>query len=224
MRILLLAVILFTSFGCAGLRGLPRFQLLESVSCAPCFLPEVETEARPSRSSGGIGTYFRDRANDFVDIFSLSLSLGFGAIVNVRATQFVQCGGLFFDGSKVGFMGRQAGTWTHSECEMGIPGFYIRSVEIMPDGKSVKRICTDRGQSWFFQLCGDEGVPYDYNYDRRLWQVGASVHAILLGIDFSVDLKELLDFLLGWSTLDIANDDTNSAGNGDSVPEEPASP
>lgn len=164
-------------------------------------------ERRPSAQAKGVGVYLKDRANDFADIFSLSLSLGFGALVNVRVTQALQCGGFFWGGSRFGFIGREGWGWSETEIEMGLPGFYIRSVLIEPGAGIVGPMDTERGQS-LWQFLGDEGVPYDKGYDRKFWQVGATVHAGLAGLDFSVNLKELLDFLLGWAAIDISGDDT----------------
>lgn len=200
--------LLTVCIGCTSLRGgLGELRCVSSTRPDYSLLTMQDKPVR-ERSSGGFGTYIKDRLNDFVDIFSLSLSVGMGADVNVRCTQAIQAGALFWGGARFGFIGRMAGGWSETVFEMGIPGFYVRSVQIIGnEGSGIKRIDTERGQS-LWQFCGDEGVPYDTGYDRKFWQVGGTVHAILIGVDFSVNLKELLDFLLGWATVDISRDDT----------------
>ena len=196
-------VILFASL--AGCAGLPGFEALPSKILSPCS-PDLMRNGEPS---GGIGVYLKDRCNDFADIFSLSLSTGVGVLLNARATQAIQAGGFFFGGARLGFIGRHAGGWSEEVFEMGIPGFYARSVKIIPSGDFMERMNTERGQAlWIF--AGDEGVSYNTGYDRKFWQVGLTAHALFLGLDFSVNLKELLDFILGWTTLDISRDDTSN--------------
>ncbi len=195
LRIVLPAAILVVCVGCASLPGFER--------------SAVQVQTGTKVQTGGIGVYFKDRALDFADVFCLSLSMGIGVLANARVTQAVQAGGIFFGGARFGLMGRQAGAWSEEVFEMGFPGFYGRSAQIIPGGGSIKAVGTERGQSlWIF--CGDEGVPYDKGYDRKFWQVGATVHAGIIGVDFSINLQELLDFLLGWTTVDICRDDTAS--------------
>ena len=208
LRLFAILVLLTVCIGCASLPG-----GLSELRCISSTRPDrvvlsMQEEPGQEPHPGGFGTYLKDRLNDFVDIFSLSLSVGMGADVNVRCTQAIQAGALFWGGARFGFIGRMAGGWSETTFEMGIPGFYVRSVEIIGnEGSSIKRMDTERGQS-LWQFCGDEGVPYDEGYDRKFWQVGATVHAIIIGADFSVNLMELLDFLLGWGTVDICRDDT----------------
>jgi hypothetical protein len=173
-----------------------------------CVVAQGGADLAPSAKAGGAGVYFKDRGNDFVDIFGLSFTFGIGVLANVRATQIVQAGGLWFNGSRAGFVGREYGTWSESSIEMGFPGMYLRDLQLVPQSGSAKLVNTARGQSWFFQFCGEEGVPYDEGYDRKFWQVGATVHAGVVGVDFSINLAEFLDFLLGWFALDISRDDT----------------
>jgi len=205
--IVLLIFLCLFSAGCAGL-NIRTFDC-KALTADSNFNNVYMKISKESKSTGGVGTYFKDRLNDFVDIFSLSLSLGIGVQANVRVTQIVEAGGLFWGGSKFGFIGRQGGAWEETVAEFGMPGFYIRSVQITPASGNIEPANTERGQSlWIF--CGDEGIPYDSGYDRKFWQVGATAHAGLVGLDFSVNLKELFDFLLGWTTLDISNDDTGN--------------
>ncbi len=208
LRLFAVVSLLSVCIGCASLSGqLGELRCVASTGSG-CALLAMQNEPGRESRPGGFGTYLKDRLNDFVDIFSLSLSVGMGADANVRCTQAIQAGALFWGGARFGFIGRMAGGWSETAFEMGIPGFYVRSVQILGnEGSSIKRIDTERGQS-LWQFCGDEGVPYDEGYDRKFWQVGATVHAILIGADFSINLKELLDFLLGWGTVDICRDDT----------------
>jgi len=207
-RMLASLALLTVCIGCAGLPG--GFGKLRCLlSARPDYtLLAIQDEPGPEPVQGGVGTYLKDRLNDFIDIFGLSLSIGMGLDANVRCTQAIQAGGLFWGGARFGFIGRMAGGWSETVFEMGIPGFYVRSIQVLAEEDSgIETMNTERGQS-LWQFMGDEGVPYDKGYDRKFWQVGATVHAILIGVDFSVNLKELLDFLLGWGAVDICRDDT----------------
>lgn len=205
-------IIVLLSLACAGCVGIPSagrgLPINRSFPLNSAFLM-ARMDSPTSSREGGIGTYFKDRANDFVDIFGFSLSVGMGIQANARVTQAIQGGGWFWGGARFGFIGREGGAWSETVYELGFPGFYLRSVEIIPGSGNIKRVNTERGQSmWVF--CGEKGAPYDSSYDRKFWQVGATVHAGLLGVDFSVNLKELLDFLIGWTTIDISRDDTGN--------------
>ncbi len=206
-RFLIVALALAACAGCVGFPSAGRLRSVEIIVPPSYTFLEEQADSQAPAPPGGVGVYFKDRANDFVDIFSFSISVGLGALANVRATQAIQCGGLFNGGPRFGFMGREAGTWSETVMEFGIPGFYIRSVQIIPGGGTIKPVDTERGQS-IWQFLGDEGKRYDDDYDRKFWQVGATAHAGLVGADFSINLKEILDFLLGWFTVDISRDDT----------------
>ena len=207
LRFLPMLLLFAVCTGCVGASAGGHRGALNMILPLGCMTLEDTAAPSPAEPSGGAGVYFRDRGNDFVDIFSLSLSLGLGIQANVRATQAIQAGGLFFGGTRFGFIGREGGGWSETVTEMGIPGFYIRSVEIMHGSGNISPLKTERGQS-IWQFLGDTGVPYDEGYDRKFWQVGATVHAGLIGVDFSLNLKELLDFFLGWVAIDISRDDT----------------
>ena len=219
-RIIFVAAVISICAGCAAFPSPRRWDSVDLIVIPERMLLEGP---QPSAPPGGVGVYFRDRANDFVDIFGFSLSLGIGALANVRVTQAIQCGGLFNGGARFGFIGRQAGSWSETETELGFPGFYLRSVQIAPAGGNIEPVDTERGQS-LWQFLGDEGIPYDTGYDRKFWQVGATAHAVLVGVDFSINLKELLDFLLGWFTLDISRDDTANRPPEKKKPEKPYIP
>jgi len=194
--------------GCAALSGFEKTSSIDMIVPLSCMEIQAEIDAESTMPAGGVGIYFRDRGNDFIDVFGMSFYFGLGVVANVRATQFLQAGGLWFNGSRVGFIGREYGSWAQSSLELGFPGMYVRDIQMVPQGGSATIVNTARGQSWFFHLLGDEGIAFDSGYDRKTWQVGVTGVAGLVGIDFSVNLQELLDFLLGWFAVDICRDDT----------------
>jgi hypothetical protein len=210
VKFAILITLLFLSTGCAVFSPTGRTNSFEMLVPLSCMEIQAEMDASSKMPAGGAGIYFKDRGNDFVDIFSMSFYFGLGVVANVRATQFLQAGGLWFNGSRVGFIGREYGSWAQSSMELGFPGMYIRDIQMKPQGGNAKVVNTARGQSWIFHLLGDEDKPFDSGYDRKVWQVGATGVAGLVGIDFSVNLEELLDFLLGWFSMDISRDDTKS--------------
>ena len=53
-----------------------------------------------------------------------------------------------------------------------------------------------------------EGETYDAKYDRQFLEIGVSAQAVLPAFEFSIRLKELIDFLVGFTTIDLCADDS----------------
>lgn len=186
-----------------------------------------------SSGCASVGRYFADRGNDFLDIFGLNVSYGAGVLVNVRATQFAQVGLVAFSGARFGFNGRRCLSWYEESIEIGIsPFYYGREVSTasmssnMPEIHQVMRVYTLLGPIFalfeteesdvtpqsekgsfaiIFREDGDKS--FDEAYDRRLFDIGFSVHCLLVGIEVFVNPAEAIDFVLGLFTIDLSGDD-----------------
>ncbi len=162
-------------------------------------------------STTGCASYWGNRVRDLGDVFGFGiLGGGFGA--SARATHFVQAG-LHFDMNwerQVRFVGREARFEPVNASEVGIaPIAYFRG-QFEPDD-TVRAMVLGRT----YVSNRDEEPERSFvpsrercekGYDRRLWDVGVSVHGII-GFDLEVNLLELGDFFLGWFGLDPLGDD-----------------
>lgn len=205
-----LAILLVASVSGCVFAGQPRSELF-------FMSPDAATpaqEEKESASRGPIGSatnYLANRALDFADIFKINLGIGFGINANVRATQAIQVGGFYTGATKVGIAGRHAGVWNENSLEFGIPFiFYGRNVVITPGGGNISPVHSYRQQIlWKFEDEGlKEGETYDANYDRQFLEIGVSAQALFPAFEFGIRLKELLDFLVGFATVDLCGDDS----------------
>ena len=204
-----LAVFLAASVSGCVFTGQPRSELF-------FMLPDAASpaqEGKESTSRGPLGSaanYLANRALDFADIFKVNLGIGFGINANVRATQIIQVGGFYTGATKVGIAGRHVGVWNENSLEFGLPLiFYGRDVEIIPGAGNIPPARSYRQQVlWKFEDEEmKEGETYDANYDRHFFELGVSVQALFPAFEFGIRLKELADFLVGFTTIDLCGDD-----------------
>jgi hypothetical protein len=204
-RLLLAVVFALCVSGCVS-AGQHRSELLSSQAT-----PAAE-EKEPARRGalGSVANYLANRVLDFADIFKINLGIGFGLNANVRATQAIQVGGFYTGATKVGLTGRHAGVWNENSLEVGIPLiFYGRDVAITPGAGTIPPVRSYRQQVlWKFEDKEmKEGETYDTNYDRQFLEIGVSAQALLPAFEFGIRLKELADFLVGFTTIDFCRDD-----------------
>lgn len=174
------------------------------------------------------GTYMKDRGNDFIDCFKGQLSVGMGIEANIRVTEELQAGlGMAIMFAKAGIVGRNVVDGNDKRggflFEAGLAPLYYQIDgasgpghwnELYPGRKIAlgipygKKLYVSHGDhdDWHKMSIAD----YEKDVDKRFFEIGFSFHALLLGIDFGFDLREFADFLLGWFSVDITEDDTNS--------------
>ncbi|HEY3319828.1 MAG TPA: hypothetical protein VGP72_05055 [Planctomycetota bacterium] len=146
------------------------------------------------------GHYFLSRFYDLIDIVDFSVGAGPGLMVNVRATKLVQAIGGYSDAYRVGFRGRSAGVWREKRKEIGVSLLYYQKVQ------------RERVTGWVESFRSekmdlDTSTVYANNNDRSFLGVGATIQAGVL-VDVNVRPMQALDFVLGWMTIDILDDDT----------------
>ena len=175
-----------------------------------------------SSSTGGCA-YAKARVLDFADIFRARAKVGLGVGAEIYATQFIGAG---FDLTVMSFRSNsivlkkrkiEIEDSFSSFCWMVPPLCTIREIHCYRDGKrhyQARAVTIAQG----IEIIGGEGSRtarrrkvtlenWDRDYDRGLFGVGFSVNAIIVGLGFEILLDELLDFVLGWFTIDIMGDD-----------------
>ncbi len=150
----------------------------------------------------GPGGYFIARGLDFADLLGLSVMYGVGLEVNARASKMAQVGAGWYDAHRrLGFIGRYPGYWAEERAEGGISLLYGHWLERRdlhgPITKYHPVGFFPRGQNWDIQN----------GKDRTIDEVGGTAFVGFLGVDAHHRPVELIDFLLGWFTVDIMDDD-----------------
>ncbi len=189
-----------------------RIQRWGAIILAVCILT-IALPPLPARAAS-VGEivlgYFRDRGNDFLDIFRLRLSaprqlMGFG--FHLRATALAQVGILYFQGEHFGLDRRALGVWREERFTGGISALYY--TDVVNDIVYGNRF-TDEDDIW--SLWQERGIVRNNIYwdDGRRHPVSIGVEvqlAILPGVDVGIYPTELVDFVVGFFTLDPWDDD-----------------
>ena len=192
----------------SGHRPLARCstRLLFLCLCAGCASPQGRDQSFPLvaaeefvvEEDGGFVDYLADRGLDLLDVASLRFIVGPGLRANVRATEVLQLGagvtgptadpdrGFSIPAYMIGFHRRNGGLWHQRTTEGGVSLFYTYDTS----GEVIK------GDKLSF----DEG-------DRGFFDVGFAAHLALLGAEAEFRLDEALDFVLGFFTVDLLDDD-----------------
>jgi len=154
--------------------------------------------------------YAADRGGDFADIFRLGLSIGPGLDVHAQATGLI--GTALGGGSQWGFDidGRYMGLGTRESQgniftgSTHLTGDMMGSVRGSEKYDSLKR-------SWFMLVRYPPTEAFKTGSERaRLLDVEVGASAIV-GAHVGVSVVELLDFVLGFTTLDLCGDDPEPA-------------
>ena len=159
--------------------------------------PQAKIEKVPLKGTKG---YFKGRLYDFADMFGFSLLFGFGADINVRATQFFQVGGGVYDARRLGFIGRYPGWWREQRSEGGACLSYGQRLTRTDMEGPIQKYFPNN----FYKR--PETMNLD-SKDRTVDEIGVTAFALLKGFDVFFRPVEFFDFILGWFTVDFKNDD-----------------
>ncbi|HYG78583.1 MAG TPA: hypothetical protein VEK08_26525 [Planctomycetota bacterium] len=203
-------------------RLLPLFAAVLTLSVAMAADDEIPKTSRNGTSAGDLerqangtssrrsnderslgaqaGHYFLSRFYDLVDIVDFSVGAGPGFMVNVRATKLAQAMGGWGDAYHVGFRGRSAGVWREKRKEVGVSLLYYQKVQ------------RERITGWVESFRSekmdlDTSAVYANNNDRSFLGVGATIQAGVM-VNVNVRPMQAIDFVLGWMTIDVLDDDT----------------
>lgn len=189
-----------------------------------------------STGCASVGTYFKDRGNDFLDCFNLDAGYGYGLDARVRVGHSVSfCVG----GSNVhkyGMRGRHFGEWR--DIRIGYPVSAFFAIAPCPASSSSSgEVCTqvlmallggihfeENGEGLGPGGKGGAAGGYDsVNFwilslrqtrlenaweEFRVLDVEAGCTLGFVGVNVGFSLGHFADFVLGWFTLDVASDDT----------------
>lgn len=142
--------------------------------------------------------WWRERLLDVTDVFGIRFSAGPGLLVHAQATKIAQAGGGAYKSTlRAGYKDRRAGLWWQDNSEVGLSLFYFRLYEVEP-------ICAN-----FQGGAGPRVLLADFSdvWDRRFLDVGAAVHAGVVGADVWFNTSQLVDLVTGFFNYDFIDDD-----------------
>ncbi len=136
-----------------------------------------------------------NRGADLLDCFSLQLGFGFGAHLNVHATDAAQIGGGATVVSKFGLDKRQFGLMNQSKAEVAIFPFNPVSE------KQTNALGTYKNYR------STEDLPWRYQLYQDYYGIGAELTALIVSLRAEVYPVEFIDFIVGIPALDLKHDD-----------------
>lgn len=160
--------------------------------------PAASGPASAPAAGGGVGSWFRDRSLDLLDVASVRVGIGPSLLVHARATRWLavgagalgkpggRVGGFAFPLHQLGTLRREGGAWTERRAEVGISVFYYFEAEAT-------------------SLAGNRATFGPAA--RGTYDVGAELFLALIGAAAEVRPDEALDFVVGWFGLDPLGDD-----------------
>lgn len=181
-----------------------RRAALPAAVAAALLLPPASAPAQ-SRT----GQYFRDRVNDFADIFRLRAGTphqgrGYGA--KARATALAQAGYVHFNGQYAGIDRRGIGIVRERRTEGGVSLLYA-SRHRMETVSGNEFLDTTTLWSTIEDRRLVRNLPYWDDGRGDLLGIGVEVATPVLAIDIGVNPSQFVDFLAGWVRIDPYNDD-----------------
>ncbi len=163
----------------------------------------------PSLAEGGVGTYFKDRGNDILDILRFRAGApyegkAFG--LKARATALAQLGYVDWEGKYAGINRRGIGIIDERRREGGVSLAYISFNEMEPvAGNKYLMGNNEWTENRDRRIIRNE--PHWDDGRQRHLSFGAELATPLFGIDVGVYPEEALDLVLGILTIDILRDD-----------------
>lgn len=168
-----------------------------------CALPSCKT------TTGG---YFSDRLNDTIDMIPFNVAAGPGFYIGARATAFAGVGIGYDETHRAGWHHRTSdakdpadlkGFKSWHEKEVGVVALWTRTSD--PDGGAgnVGFVVPTRCEEfpWKFRPHLEAGSALDAE---------VTIHLGIVGFRIGASPIQAIDWLLGWTTLDVLNDDLNA--------------
>lgn len=171
------------------------------------FLPFFVTSCKTTTSG-----YFADRLNDTIDMIPLNVAAGPGFYIGARATAFAGVGIGYDEAHRAGWHHRTSdakeasdlrGFKSWHEREMGLVVLWSRTDD--PSGGA--------GNVGFVVPVQDREFPFKF---RPHLDAGSAldaevtIHLGIVGFRIGASPIQAIDWLLGWTTLDVLNDDLNA--------------
>ena len=163
--------------------------------------------------TGCAASYWTDRGRDAADIFTVTVGVGGGAKARAGPIH----GGLFVGQDKAGLRGGEARSYSVSGCEV----FGIMSTEYTVLSAEGFGYGADRGKDYgargyplvSFVVAEDEGpLIAGKNGALHSYYTQLEVAVGVLGtVRLGLNPGEFMDFILGFTTIDVFNDDLAAA-------------
>lgn len=146
---------------------------------------------------------WRDRAHDLAQIFEITGSFGPGLGVSVRATEAIQVGAGYFDGSTLGLVDGRLASMKEHRSEVGISLLHVYDYE----RRDSRELLPVREAGF-----ADPGYdPYPFSWqsqsDRHDTDLGVNLNLAIVGVGFTFRIDELFDFFAGCFGFDPLHDD-----------------
>jgi hypothetical protein len=167
---------------CASLRPSPQESKPESTSEQKPETTETKKEEKPEKKSRplllGILLYLPNRVMDLFDIVRFGVDVGPGVGVEAEVTEYAQAGAMVRTSVGAGFQ-----TLRHLPIKAALAESYaaVGPLAIEPTA----------GVGWY----------------RNTWDVRVEAHVAIVGAHVAVNPAEILDFFLGFLTIDTMDDD-----------------
>lgn len=146
--------------------------------------------------------YLPDRILDLLDLFSFDVHVGPGLFLDLHVTRVAQVGvGGRFVGGLGWHEGRSLGGQFQGESALNIP--FVGTSAYLGGRAGTSGLAMTR------QAIFDLHRPSDPMYQewRDYWAVGVAATAGVAGVDFDLHPLELVDFIVGFATIDFLRDD-----------------
>ena len=152
---------------------------------------------KPVPGSPLTAAWWHERLLDVTDVFGIRFSAGPGLLVHAQATKIAQAGaGGYRSTLRAGYKDRRAGMWWQDSAEFGISLAYLRAYRLEPIRANFEGGGHRTG-----------GVDGHDVWDRRFFDVGAAVHAGVVGADVWFNTSQFLDLVTGFFNYDLIDDD-----------------
>ena len=156
---------------------------------------------------GCTSTYWGDRGRDATDVFTASIGIGVGAKSRIGLVQFA----LLAQADGAGLRGGEILAYGHQDSWVP-PNFDLQGLVYGSEIFSGSGFMSLRHKKFTAKSIGpfiskidkDEIAPYYYSQIEFVAAFGGSIR-------FGFNLGEFLDLMLGWTTIDIYEDDIGSS-------------
>ncbi len=145
-------------------------------------------------------SYFMQRADDLGDIVRFKATAGPGIALSAELTRGCILGGGISKVDAFGFANRSFGIWHETIAEGGVVLGFHREV---CEGRKYYR-----GNYGFSAAREDDPYPFTAEDNAvDIWNVRATVHALIIGFDLEIRFGQIADFFTGIVGYDLAGDD-----------------
>ncbi len=172
---------------------------------------KVEVDRQFDEEYPGIGNaalvWGADRGLDLLDVISWDIQFGRGFGINASATEYLQAGMGWWEGTSLGMRGRAWGVWKEDLTHRGLGPYYWVEYERTPVSGTQTLFDIDyKYTGWdLFENSSNKGLHHDWS------EFSASLELFAVGAQAAASPVEVVDFVSGFLPyVDILEDDTRA--------------